>query len=100
MVQDLSSSLRDAPLIPGLMFRAYRGPEDFPGMVAVYDACRPVDRYEWPVTVDDLARTLSALKNSDEMIEKLNGEATAISIIGSLVQGDIPGSTCAADSPE
>ena len=62
---DLSSSLRDAPAIPGLTFRNYRGPEDFPGMVAVYDACRPIDGHEWPTSVEDLARSFAHLDHCD-----------------------------------
>src|SRR5512136_3167128 len=62
-VSDLS--LRDSPAIPGLTFRAYRGPEDFPGMVAVYDACRPIDGYEWPISVEDLARQFAHLDHCD-----------------------------------
>ena len=62
---DRSLSLHDAPPIPDLTFRAYRGPEDFPGMVAVYDACRPVDGYDWPMSVEDLARTFSHLDHCD-----------------------------------
>jgi GNAT superfamily N-acetyltransferase len=58
-------SLPDAPTIPGLIFRPFRGPEDFPGMVAVYDACRPVDGYEWPTSVEDLARTFAHFEHCD-----------------------------------
>ena len=58
-------SLRDTPAIPGLTFRTYRGPEEFPGMVAVYDACRPVDGYEWPYSVEDLARNFAHLDHCD-----------------------------------
>jgi mycothiol synthase len=64
-VPDLSLSLRDAPAIPGLTFRTYRGPEDFPGMVAVYDACRPVDGYDWPTSVEDLARSFAHMEGCD-----------------------------------
>lgn len=58
-------SLRHAPSVPGLTFRAYRGPEDFPGMVAVYDACRPVDGYEWPTSVEELARSFAHMEHCD-----------------------------------
>ncbi len=61
----LSLSLPDAPAIPGLTFRTFRGPADFPGMVVVYDACRPVDGYEWPTTAEDLARTFAHLEHCD-----------------------------------
>ena len=64
-MSDLSTSVRNAPLVPGLTFRYYRGPQDFPGMVAVYDACRPVDGYEWPRTVDDFARMFAHLEHCD-----------------------------------
>lgn len=58
-------SLPDAPEIPGLTFRRYRGPEDFPLMVAVYDACRPVDGNDWPMTVASLARIFAHLDHCD-----------------------------------
>ena len=64
-MSDQALSLHDAPAIPGLTFRYYRGPEDFPGMVAVYDACRPVDGYEWPTSVEDLARSFAHLDHCD-----------------------------------
>ncbi len=64
-MSDLWLSLPDAPAIPGLTFRTFRGPEDFPGMVVVYDACRPVDGYEWPTTAEDLARTFAHLEHCD-----------------------------------
>lgn len=64
-MSELSLPVRDALAIPGLSFRYYRGPEDFPGMVAVYDACRPVDGYEWPTSVEDLARSFAHLDHCD-----------------------------------
>jgi ribosomal protein S18 acetylase RimI-like enzyme len=57
--------VRDAPAFPELTFRAYRGPEEFPGMVAVWDACRPVDGYEWPMSVEDLTRSFSHMEHCD-----------------------------------
>jgi GNAT superfamily N-acetyltransferase len=62
---DLSLPMRDAPEIPGLAFRNFRGPQDFPGMVAVYNACRPVDGYQWPTSVADLARLFAHLERCD-----------------------------------
>jgi ribosomal protein S18 acetylase RimI-like enzyme len=56
---------RNAPAVPGLTFRHYRGESDFPGMVAVRDACMPVDDLEWPVTVSDLERDFAHLTNCD-----------------------------------
>ncbi len=74
----LSLLLPAAPAIPGLVFRRYRGPEDFPGMVAVYDACRPVDGYEWPTSVEDLARSFAHMTHCDPhqdmIIAEVDGE--------------------------
>jgi hypothetical protein len=36
--------LPDAPPIPGLTFRPFRGESDYPGMVAVHEASKEVDR--------------------------------------------------------
>ena len=70
--------LPDAPAIPGLSFRAFRGPADFPGMVAVHDACRPVDGYEHPVSTADLARHFSHLERCeprrDMIVAEVGGE--------------------------
>ena len=67
--------------MPGLTFRAYRGPEDFPGMVAVYNACRPVDGYDWPTSVEDLARSFSHLDHCDPhrdmVFAEVSGETIA-----------------------
>ncbi len=71
---ELSLALPAAPAIPGLTFRRYRGPEDFRGMVAVYDACRPVDGYEWPVTVEDLARSFEHMTHCDPHTDMIFAE--------------------------
>jgi GNAT superfamily N-acetyltransferase len=62
---DDTITLRNAPDVRGLSFRCFRGETDFPGMVAVRDACMPVDDIEWPVTVTDLARDFAHLTNCD-----------------------------------
>jgi mycothiol synthase len=77
-MSDLALWLADAPAVPGLTFRTYRGPADFPGMVAVYDACRPVDGYEWPTSVEDLARTFAHFEHcnphQDMIFAEVDGE--------------------------
>jgi GNAT superfamily N-acetyltransferase len=62
---DLNIAVRDAPAVPGLVFRQYRGPGDFPGMVAVRDACMFADDLEWPLTVADMERDFAHLVNCD-----------------------------------
>jgi GNAT superfamily N-acetyltransferase len=47
-------------------------------MVVVFDACRPVDGYEWPTSVEDLARSVAHFEHCDpgqDMIfADVNGE--------------------------
>ncbi len=53
--------LPDAPIIPGLNFRRFRGEADYPGMVAVLDGSKAVDHLEHVNTVEDLRNTYTHL---------------------------------------
>ncbi len=55
----------DAPAIPGLTFRGFRGHVDYPAMVAVLESSKEADGLERVDTVDDVARTYRYLINSD-----------------------------------
>ena len=55
----------DAPAILGLTFRRFRGESDFPNMLAVFDACKLIDRIEWAMSVEHLARFYAHLTNCD-----------------------------------
>jgi ribosomal protein S18 acetylase RimI-like enzyme len=55
----------DAPAIPGLTFRHFRGESDFPNMLAVFDACKIIDQIEWAMSVEHLARFYAHLTNCD-----------------------------------
>lgn len=55
----------NAPAIPGLAFRHFRGAEDYPGMSAVVSASADADGIERVNTVEDVARDYSHLVNSD-----------------------------------
>ena len=57
--------LPDAPTIPGLTFRRFRGPSDYPNMVAVIDGSKVADKIERAETADDLARSYDHLTNCD-----------------------------------
>lgn len=54
----------NAPALPGLAFRGYRGDEDLPGLAAVRAACRPADQVdpfsavEHSPGLEDLARMM------------------------------------------
>ena len=48
----------EAPDVPGLRFRHFRGADDLPGIVAVIDAAHRADAVDFFLTVDDLANEL------------------------------------------
>ena len=57
--------VRNAPPVPGLTFRRYRGEEDLPAFVEVYEACRQVDGFSWIVTLEALQNAYRHLLNCD-----------------------------------
>lgn len=62
--QDLVT-LPDAPEVPGLVFRRFRGESDYPGILAVHEGCREADGDEWVQTLDDVAVRYTHLVNCD-----------------------------------
>jgi GNAT superfamily N-acetyltransferase len=75
--------IADAPNITGLVFRHFRGAEDYPKMVAVIAASADADKIERVDTVEDVANAYSHLTNSDpsqDMIfAEINDEVIAYS---------------------
>ena len=75
--------IRNAPAIPNLTFRHFRGAEDYPKMVAVIAASAEADKIERVDTVEDVARVYSHLVNCDpyqDMIfAEINNEVIAYS---------------------
>jgi mycothiol synthase len=75
--------LADAPAIDGLTFRRFRGPSDYPHMIAVIDAGKVADRIERTETVEDLARNYAHLTNCDPyqdmLFAEVSGEVIAYS---------------------
>lgn len=55
----------DAPAIPGLAFRGFRGKEDYPAMVAVSEGSKEVDQLQYTGSIEDVARTYEHLHNCD-----------------------------------
>jgi len=55
----------DAPAIEGLVFRGFRGAEDYPAMVAVIEGSKETDQIEFVTTVEDIARDYDHLVNCD-----------------------------------
>jgi ribosomal protein S18 acetylase RimI-like enzyme len=58
-------ALSDAPAIDGLVFRRFRGDEDLPVMLAILNACKPVDRIEDAFTLDAIKRNYRFQPNCD-----------------------------------
>ncbi len=57
--------LPDAPALPGLTFRRFRGESDYPQMVTVINAAAAADQIERVATLEDIASNYAHLTNSD-----------------------------------
>jgi GNAT superfamily N-acetyltransferase len=55
----------DAPHIPGLGFRGFRGEQDYPPMLAVIHGSKEADGIERPDSLEDVTRNYQHLLNSD-----------------------------------
>lgn len=55
----------DAPQIPGLTFRTFRGPEDYPAMLAAIDGSKRADGIERTDTLENITRDYAHLTNCD-----------------------------------
>jgi mycothiol synthase len=63
-----------APAIPGLVFRRFRGEQDYPHMAALITACKEVDGIERCTTVKDIFHTYHHLENCDPRTDMLFAE--------------------------
>lgn len=70
--------IANAPSIPGLAFRRFRGADDYPGMLAIVLASAEADKIERADTLEDVARNYAHLVNSDPyqdmLFAEMNGE--------------------------
>jgi len=57
--------LPDAPAIPGLTFRPFRGESDYPAMVAILRGSKEADQIDEVDTITDLANNYAHLVNCD-----------------------------------
>lgn len=55
----------DAPEIPELTFRGFRGEVDYPAMLAVIEGCKEVDNIERTDSLEDITRNYQHLTNCD-----------------------------------
>ncbi len=74
-------SVPEAPDIPGLVFRSYRGPDDLPAMVDVLSAVEIADETFEMMTVDELRNWLSNLNDfvpeRDLLLAEVDGRLVA-----------------------
>ncbi len=66
--------LTGAPAIAGLVFRRFRGPEDYPRMAAAIALSAEADQVERVTTADDIANNYAHLVNSDPHQDMLFAE--------------------------
>ncbi|MFC2094923.1 GNAT family N-acetyltransferase [Candidatus Bipolaricaulota bacterium] len=74
-------TLRDRPSIDALEFRRFRGPSDYPSMLAVTEASKHIDEDEWTNGLDDIARSYRHLKNCVPSEDMIFAEVTG-SVVG------------------
>ena len=67
-------TLPDAPSLPGLTFRRFRGEADYPPMAALISTCRRADGVEFSTNVDDISRSFRHLENCDPQTDTLFAE--------------------------
>lgn len=73
--------LADAPPIPGLIFRRYRGPQEHPAMLRVHQAAHHADGFEDVTTLQRFDLSYATLVNCDPMrdivLAEVDGELVA-----------------------
>jgi mycothiol synthase len=84
--------LPDAPNIPGLTFRRFRGEKDYPVMVAVINESNKVDGIAHTDSLEDVAATYRHLVNCDpyqDMIfAEINGEVIGFGRVWWILKSD------------
>ncbi|MCB8967074.1 MAG: GNAT family N-acetyltransferase [Chloroflexota bacterium] len=70
--------VNDEPQVAGLVWRGFRGPEDYPHMIAVVHAAKETDQQEWVTSVEQVTRDYAYLENCDPFTDmvfaEVNGE--------------------------
>jgi ribosomal protein S18 acetylase RimI-like enzyme len=69
-----SIEIQNAPAIPGLIFRGFRGDEDFPKMLAVIDGSKDADDIERSNTLAEITNNYKHLTDCDPYTDMLFAE--------------------------
>ena len=70
----------DAPPVPGLTFRRYRGDEDIPRFHAVFEATKETDGVSWTETLEDFQNEYAHMINTD--VER---DIVAVEVDGQMI---------------
>jgi mycothiol synthase len=84
--------LADAPPIPGLSFRRFRGEKDYPAMVAVVAGSNQADQLDHTDTVENVAATYRHLVNCDPqkdmLLVEMNGNLIGFGRVWWVLKSD------------
>jgi mycothiol synthase len=78
-------TIPEAPTIPGLSFRNFRGESDYPIILGLINLCKAADQDERFDTLEDVARNYSHLTNCDPYRDLVIGEVYGEAIVYSRV---------------
>jgi GNAT superfamily N-acetyltransferase len=70
------------PPIPGLVFRPFRGEEDYAGMSAVISGSKEADGLEWATSAEEVARTYRHLVNCDPATDMFMVDVEGSGMVG------------------
>lgn len=82
----------DAPTIPGLAFRRFRGEKDYPTIVAVMEGSKEADQIDHTDTVEDIACAYRHLVNcdpyQDTLFVEMNGKVIGYTRVWWILKSD------------
>jgi ribosomal protein S18 acetylase RimI-like enzyme len=74
-------TIPNAPSIPGLTFRRFRGEADYPVILEIYNTCKDLDGIDATATLESIAHNYSHLERcdpfTDMILAEVNGRAVA-----------------------
>ena len=64
-------AIPEAPQIPGLSFRYFRGEPDYPVIMKVFNACKVVDDFEYTLTLEGVTHHFETIVNCDPFTDMI-----------------------------
>ena len=91
-VVNASIDIADVPAIPGLVFRRFRGPQEYPLMAGVINSANMVDGVEEVEGVEEVANLYDQLTNcdpyTDMLFAEIDGEMVSFSRVWWRIDGE------------